>query len=921
MRSGNPSGRGRFVCLEILLDQEQAHTRRTIAALCTISLPAMLLLSAPAHAATWTLAPWGDDGADGSVAAPLATLSEALQRAGDGDVIRLTGGTYSVPGQALTADLILIGDAGEEVILMAEHDGLIITDAAVRLSRLTLTGGDGSGVAIQASEAELELVSVSISDFLGTGLQVSDSRLDLSGGRLAAHGPAARLIDSDAVISDAIIQGIVPGLEPDYLVYASGGQLTLSHSTMTGAHRGCLKGYDDAEIAVSDSVITACGVLFGEGDGESMVHYAVVLTDAVGSATHSLINPAPVRPHEYGIYGDLNLDESVLWGKYPGYRGWAERDGVLSISVDDKANLDNALSVADEMSSRGLHMTYFMNVRYDWSLTDGEWQDVRGLVADGHDVGGHAATNARLTQEIPMLIAWQGSGESAAVVSGEGTLLTVTDASGALLVLDLTDPDSDTMAEVCDLIDALDEHDCWLNDEFSSARSTYVDATALADGSVSLTAEGAGLPYDQRLPSAGGRHFTAEILTPLQLIEDGIGDGYGVVSFAYPGQEHSALVRDAVEEAGIHIARGAGGYSTADHLLTETFDRLQSPIALSNEVIRGPDYETLSADEQRARIELFVASFASMAMEYSAMGALTIHGEETFSAEELSWLLDAVARTDLRVYSMRELSAYIDEVGGTGRYTSIPAPAEHDYQLSDDSLLIDAGSVDDARVTDRLGNPIYGIPDIGPHEHQPWEVMGTSPLAVGSTIRLYADGAFRTLTAGIGPTAPLQIAPLGGFPEHGPTQRRAHLLDLSISRWEEAGRVWSVAVEQPAEALCMRIGSLSAGERVSLRRGGESLGGTTVGPDGAVAVVVPVPDGEQTFTLLPEQDGSSAPELEPCEEVQTPAPDLTVVSMMPLPAEESSSVSTSRGCSHTPRLPALLLPLLSVLLVGLRRRG
>jgi len=833
------------------------------AARCGLSMVA-LLCAGPAQAATWVIAAAGNDRAAGTEEAPLATLSEAIKRASDGDTLRIDAGRYPVPERALTEDLSLEGVGSGAVLLEAGSNGLRISGAAVALSGLTLTGGDGTGAAIEAGSAKLDASDVVIADFAGTGLKVRDSALTFAGGWIAAHGSAAVLTETTAVISDTIIQGIVPGLEPNWLVHVSGGDLVLSHSTVTGAYRGCLKGHNSAQLTVTGSVITSCGVLHGAEDGESMKHYAVSVSGASGRAAHSLINPDPIRPNRYGIFGDVVLDESVLWGEYPGYVGWKDRVGVLAISVDDAPNLDNARAIADEMSARDLHMTFFMNVRHGWSMTDSEWSDVRSLVADGHDVGGHAATNARLPQEHPVRVAWHGSGESTVTVRDAGHTLSVESDAGVLLTVDLTDSESNTMTAACALIDALSEHDCWLSDEFGNALPHNVDPTSLADGTVVLTEAGAGLPYDQRLPSAGGRHFTAEIVAPLRLIEEGIGGGYSVVSFAYPGQEHSPQVRDAVEDAGLRIARGAGGYSTADHLLTQELDRFQSPIALSNEVIRGSGYNKLSDAEKRARIETFAGAWASMAMEYGAMGALTIHGEETFSPEEVSWLLDAIAETDVRVASFRELSAYLDAEGGTGRHIALPAPAGHDYQPAEGSVLIDAGDPSSDRTVDRLGAPIYGAPDLGPHEFQPQATMGSTPLIAESQLRLYADGAFRTVEAGSGTTVPLYVAPDAGFLELPPQAHRPRLLDLTIGAWDASARDWSVDLAgTEAEALCMRIGGLPPGARLGVTRDGAAIGSVRVDRDGTAQLRTSARAGAQAFALH-EDVGTSRALLPQC---------------------------------------------------------
>lgn len=54
----------------------------------------LLLLAAPVPARDWHVRTDGSDAGDGTTAAPLASLYEALQRADRGDVVRVHGGTY-----------------------------------------------------------------------------------------------------------------------------------------------------------------------------------------------------------------------------------------------------------------------------------------------------------------------------------------------------------------------------------------------------------------------------------------------------------------------------------------------------------------------------------------------------------------------------------------------------------------------------------------------------------------------------------------------------------------------------------------------------------------------------------------------------------------------------------------------------------
>ncbi len=82
---------------------------------------AVVCLSATAFAKDWHVAPGGVDGADGTEAAPLATLAHAVSRAGESDRILLKrGGTYQARKVAVGSKRQLLPyGTGEEPILTA----------------------------------------------------------------------------------------------------------------------------------------------------------------------------------------------------------------------------------------------------------------------------------------------------------------------------------------------------------------------------------------------------------------------------------------------------------------------------------------------------------------------------------------------------------------------------------------------------------------------------------------------------------------------------------------------------------------------------------------------------------------------------------------------------------------------------------
>lgn len=88
--------------------------------------------SAPAH--DWVVSPNGDDGAQGTEAAPLRTIAMAVSKAGPGDRVRVLAGTYAE--RVVLGDNTRAGTADAKITLQGE-------------GRPRLTPGSGSGAAVQ----------------------------------------------------------------------------------------------------------------------------------------------------------------------------------------------------------------------------------------------------------------------------------------------------------------------------------------------------------------------------------------------------------------------------------------------------------------------------------------------------------------------------------------------------------------------------------------------------------------------------------------------------------------------------------------------------------------------------------------------------------------------------------------------------
>lgn len=138
------------------------------------------------------------------------------------------------------------------------------------------------------------------------------------------------------------------------------------------------------------------------------------------------------------------------------------------------------------------------------------------------------------------------------------------------------------------------------------------------------------------------------------------------------------------------------------------------------------------------------------------------------------------------------------------------------YQLSATSPAIDAGFTLLSTTTDTLGNPIYGVRDIGAYEYQPTldlTKVTADTIDVGAGARIYADGKFRNLTVTSGAQAHLKITPEGGsFAVYDATTTRPAWLDVTtITNWTASRKTWTESNAQSSNMVTSHtIGDLDA---------------------------------------------------------------------------------------------------------------
>jgi uncharacterized protein (TIGR03382 family) len=115
---------------------------------------ATLAIAAPAAAATWHVAPTGDDAASGTASSPFRTIQRAADQVAAGDTVVIHAGTYAgfrVTARGTeTAPIRFVGEGAARVVGSApgDRDAVILAGAAwVTVEGLAVTGATRAGIA------------------------------------------------------------------------------------------------------------------------------------------------------------------------------------------------------------------------------------------------------------------------------------------------------------------------------------------------------------------------------------------------------------------------------------------------------------------------------------------------------------------------------------------------------------------------------------------------------------------------------------------------------------------------------------------------------------------------------------------------------------------------------------------------------
>ncbi|MFM2247038.1 MAG: hypothetical protein RL071_3112 [Pseudomonadota bacterium] len=767
---------------------------------------------------------------------------EALRAARAGQTVTLPAGVWSGPLPAAAAGVVIEATG---VTLTGEGTLLTVSAPGVRVRGLRLRGAGGGAAgapAVAVRGGGLRSDGLVVEGWPGPAVLVRGGALD---GRLEVHGsagPAVLALDGAQVhLQDSALRGAPSAdLRPLALARGAGTRIALDRALLSGAAGGCAQAQAGADLRLRDSVVVGCG-----RGGAERPAWALAGTDGgTVRVEGGLVVGYGPDPHAHTRFGAVELDDRAQLHRDPQLIGLGRGEAHLVVSVDDTPNVDNAVALAPVMEARGLHLVFFANLLA--VMRPAHWEGLRRLHGAGHEIGCHGATNGHLTQVEALALQAEAPG-SWAEIDAEGRTLTLGGPGGPTHHLDLRAPAHDMIGELCAVIDAQPGHRCAPLASDSGSTPIFAASLGLASGRWALDGAGAALPWDRRLPSAGGRHFGHELTAVAEGLRAGLGDPAVCSAFAYPGQQHDAVARAAVADAGFLIARGAAAPTRGHSQLGRPADLWQTPNALTTEQVQGAGYADLSLDGRRARVTAWAQAWSAWALDVGAMGALTIHGEETLNAQELGWLLDGLSPA-VEVQTMQGLLGDLRAAHG------LPTPDEGAVDCpAAGSPLVDAGDPALGLGPDPWGTPRYGAPDLGPCERRPAHALGVDTPPASGGARFYADGRFDQAAAA-GTPGPLRGALRPLEPTRlGPEAPRALVGALQLDAQAD-GAALQVALPAPA---CLALEAEAGAWVLTAGAGGPPLGllrgaGAARLPAGATTLIArPARPGEARLPPLP----------------------------------------------------------------------
>jgi hypothetical protein len=670
------------------------------------------------------------------------TFSAAYTAAAVGDTIELSGGPSGklYTGHTSTLqknNLVITGSS------IAGHNGVVtfnnnpsntdhtisINASGVTLQKVTLTktGGTAGQFTLRIVGTNAAIKDVTVANTTGVGINVESAatgttftnfRVDTATiGGVNAMSASRGFTMTNSVFSGLKLTGIA-GIS----FQTNSGTSTLNNVVFDQVASGAIKITSGTTVNMTNCAITAVGFNYGR---------SIIFASAGTLNTTNCFIQGPFRsPHSITDgAGTWNSTNDII-NEYANYTNTPQNFGYLMLEIDDRHNLSHFKTIAD-YAKANYNMKLAVYVHDTENLTPTDKTSMQQLYLDGHEIALHGRHHTNMGVTGPWRVTYTGtSTNNVLVISSASTSLAVTGSADAKSPISLTAASTDTLAEVCALIESWANYNCVLTGDSTQPTKGQIPASVLKDASTSLPRNVATtILYDDN-PGPTNRYLTEEVTRAIADLEAAMDENpltadYVVETFGYPYSKRTDFTTTWMENnTDLTSVRSVATDSLQNKSWLGNIDLFAFHNSYNADEIYGSGYAALSTAAKQERIEVAARAMVTAASMGVATGFVGHNPSQDLSVQEWLWLIDEIAvyapTANVKVTTEE---AAVEEITTSGLWTdqgngfwARTFTGAADLTPRSQSLMVNAGVAVAGRTTDIAGNALVGAPDIGAYE-------------------------------------------------------------------------------------------------------------------------------------------------------------------------------------------------------------
>lgn len=824
-------------------------------------------------------------------AAPgFSTISASLV---DGDVVVYAAGTYSTTanyGRNFGPASITIRAANETLdsgimgwnssfgigrpifdMLAANEHLMYFTTAGktITLRGLTLKNArynDSKRAINMTVSVTLNLEDIVIEDsavpfFSIAQVNVTSNNVTIKGGYF---GPNSLLVSDSAGSSytftkSKFIPSALSPIGPMQISTVAGASLSVQNSFFSGIRDRCIKFLKAGTLTFKNNIVLApvAGVnpVFSLGTGSD----TPTVYESNNIITYNPVNYTQ-DPFSPLIKDSSDITSDPLLNVSSGL-------GYLGINVDDGVSLAYAEQVAEKVAAYGYNITFQVS-QQQIMLQNDYVARLQSFVNAGNDIMAHAYSDSDLTAAGPIDVGGPQAGSALTVTAGPGEIQLKNDGVN----VDYTFAIGVDGTTVVELVSWISSKPGWTVRKYNGS-TTAVDDYALLSGLNPITtvvSNGLWTNISWLLDvTANTGHYLNELKNPQAWLQNIIRTGaapgsraesYEIKYFAYPKGLHNKTLIDAVASVYLGARSFSSGSDTYSLWMQNSLGQAEGNIYRLGAISHSPGFVGLNEVQTKINASLL----AQRAIQGSFNFAVG-HNAGQISITQIGYIMESwlsYIPSGLNIVTVNSLLDIFTSPSSSWGYKEVDAvnggkmwglksgstlSSSFDISgLQSLSPAIDSGATT-SLTTDFLGNPIYGLPDIGAYEYQPPYAMGTDEMDITANVRVYGDGKFRNTGTVGGTTVDLSVIPQSSQTTKWLDISKAD--DESAIVWETNHKKWKESsATLGATNTLHTIGDLIAGKSYSLRIDNVLATSNITGTDCADGVCTADGTGKITFT-------------------------------------------------------------------------